>query len=302
MKIRKLFDEKKFVYSFEVFPPKHDYPIDTVYSAIEKLSLLRPDYMSVTYGAAGSMANNRTAEIADRIKNRHGIEALAHLTCIGNSQKDIDRIVRDLKEKNINNVLAMRGDRPEEEDLLGDIFEFGNSQDIIRYIKETSNLGIAAACYPEGHIESKDKSFDIDVLKYKEEAGADFFISQLFLDNNYFYDLLNKAEQKGIKGPIQAGIMPVVNKRQIQKIISLCGATLPEKFIRIIEKYEYDQDSLRDAGIAYALEQIVDLIASGVSGVHLYTMNNPSIAQRINSNMDSILTSVRKEVKVKTLV
>lgn len=299
MKIKDLFDEKNFVYSFEVFPPKHNYPIETVYDTIEGLSELKPDYMSVTYGAAGSMANNRTAEIADRIKNKYGIEALAHLTCIGNRQKDIDKIINDLKEKNINNVLAMRGDRPEEEEGLGQIVEFGNSQDIIRYIKENSDLGIAAACYPEGHIESKDKAFDIDVLKYKEEAGAEFFISQLFLDNNYFYDLLNKAEQKGIRLPIQAGIMPVVNKRQIQKIISLCGATLPEKFIRIIEKYEYDQDSLRDAGIAYALEQIVDLIASGVSGVHLYTMNNPSIAKRINSNMDSILTSVRNEKSLK---
>lgn len=295
MKIRDLFNEKAFVYSFEIFPPRPKYPIETVYNTIRELSKLKPDYISVTYGAAGSIADNRTAEIADLIKNKYDIESLAHLTCIGASKEKMDYILSDLKEKGINNVLALRGDKPEEGNYVGG-FEFSNSQDIIRYIKENSDFGIAAACYPEGHIESKDRNIDIEILKLKEEAGADYFISQLFLDNNYFYDFLDAARQKGVKAPIQAGIMPIINRRQAKKIISLCGATLPKKFIKILDKYEYDEDSLREAGIAYALEQIVDLISSGVSGVHLYTMNNPYVAEKINSNMDCILSSVRQEI------
>lgn len=301
MKIKDLFNKKEFVYSFEVFPPKPHYPIDTIYSTIEELSQLRPDYISVTYGAAGSIANNRTAEIASLIKEKYDVEALAHLTCMGTSKEGMDYILKDLNRKGIRNVLALRGDKPDNIENTGqDRFE--NSQDIIRYIKENSDLGIAAACYPEGHMESKDKNIDIEVLKLKEEAGADYFISQLFLDNNYFYEFLNKAEQKGVKAPIQAGIMPIVNKNQISTIASLCGSKVPEKFLKIINKYEHDKDALRDAGIAYALEQIVDLISSGVDGVHLYTMNNLYIAKKINSNMEFILNSVRGESKLKNLV
>ena len=301
MKIRDLFDKEKLVYSFEVFPPKPDYPIESIYSKIEEMSVLKPDYMSVTYGAAGSTADKRTAEIASLIKNKHGIESLAHLTCIDSTKEEVSKILKDLKERNVNNVLALRGDILEDQELLEGL-NFKNSQDIIRYIKSNSNLGIAAACYPEGHIESKDKSIDIDILKLKEDAGADYFISQLFLDNGYFYDFLDKAEQKGIKSPIQAGIMPVINKRQIEKIVSLCGATLPKKFIKIINKYEHNKDALRDAGIAYALEQIVDLISSGVRGIHLYTMNSPYIAERITTSIDSILLSVKEEDQLRQIL
>lgn len=300
MKIRDLFDNKKLVYSFEVFPPKPDYPIESIYSKIEEMSVLKPDYMSVTYGAAGSVANNRTAEIASLIKNKYGIESLAHLTCIDSSKEEINDILKDLKEKGVSNILALRGDIPKDRELL-DGLNFKNSQDIIRYAKANSDLGIAAACYPEGHIESKDKNIDIEILKLKEEAGADYFISQLFLDNNYFYDFLDKAEQKGVKAPIQAGIMPVINKKQIETIVRLCGATIPKKFIKIINKYEHSKDALRDAGIAYALEQIVDLISSGVRGVHLYTMNSPYIAERITTSIDSILSSVKEEDNIKQL-
>lgn len=294
MKIKQLFENEKIVYSFEVFPPKPDYPIDTIYSTIEELSRLKPDYMSVTYGAGGSISNNRTAEISSLIKNKYGIESLAHLTCVGSSKGQIDYIINDLKEKDVNNILALRGDRIEGKETI-DGLDFKNSQDIIRYAKENSSLGIAAACYPEGHIESKNKSIDIEILKLKEMAGADYFISQLFLDNSYFYDLLDKAEKRGIKSPIQAGIMPVINKKQIERIVSLCGATLPNKFIKIINKYEHNKDALRDAGIAYALEQIVDLVSSGVRGIHLYTMNSPYIAKKITTSIDSILCSVRAE-------
>lgn len=298
MNIRQLFDEKSLVYSFEVFPPKPIYPIDTVFSTIDELSTLNPDYISVTYGAGGGVVNNRTAEISSLIKNKYNIEALAHLTCIGSSEEQMRNILKDLELKGIDNILALRGDIVDNGGTLG---EFKNSQDIISFAKTNSNLGIVAACYPEGHIESIDKNKDIEIMKLKEEAGADYFISQIFLDNNYFYNLLDKAEQKGIKGPIQAGIMPVVNKKQIERIVSLCGTTLPAKFIKIINKYEHDQVALRDAGIAYALEQIVDLISSDVRGVHLYTMNNSYIAKTITKGIDSILKSVNQvQLKVAT--
>lgn len=298
MKIKELFNEKKLVFSFEIFPPKPIYPIDTVYSTIDELSILRPDYISVTYGAGGSITNNRTAEISSIIKNKHNIEPLAHLTCIGSTVEKVKNILNDLESKGVNNILALRGDIIKGGDSVG---EFKNSQDLIRFAKTNSNLGIAAACYPEGHIESKDKSLDIEILKYKEEAGADYFISQTFFDNSYFYDLLNKAEQKGVKLPIQAGVMPVINKKQIERITSLSGATLPEKFIKIINRYEHDKIALRDAGIAYAQEQIVDLISSEVRGVHLYTMNNPYIARTISDGISSIVNSINKSSLDKVL-
>lgn len=295
MKIRKVFDSKELVFSFEVFPPKSDHPIEGIYNTLGELSSLNPDYISVTYGAGGSLQNNRTAEISSLIKNKYNKEALAHLTCIGSSKEQMNFILEDLRKRGINNILALRGDMPE---LGGGVGEFNNSQELIKYIKEHSDFGVAAACYPEGHIEEKDIEKDIEILRLKEEAGADYFITQIFFDNNYFYDYLNKAEQKGIKAPIQAGIMPVINKRQIKRVISLCGATLPSKFIKIINKYEHDEKALREAGIAYALEQIVDLASSGVRGIHLYTMNNPYIAKNITSSIESIVNSINKKAVI----
>lgn len=292
MRIVKLFEEKEFVYSFEIFPPKPVYPIDSVYSTIDELSKLKPDFISVTYGAGGSITNNRTAEIASIIKNKYSIEALAHLTCVNSTKEQINHVINDLKEKGIENILALRGDIIEGGEPLG---IFKNSQDIIRFAKANSDFGISAASYPEGHMESKDKSIDIEILKLKEEAGADHFVSQVFFDNKYFYELLNKAEQKGVKSPIQAGVMPVVNKKQIERIISLSGCSIPEKFIKIINKYEHDKEALRDAGIAFALDQIVDLISSGVKGVHLYTMNNPYIAKIITNSISSIANNVNSK-------
>ena len=288
MKIKNLFDERNLVYSFEIFPPRPNSPIESVYDTIEELSSINPDFISVTYGAGGSTQNNRTAILSSLIKNEHKIESLAHLTCIGATKKNIDIILDELKQNQVENILALRGDIPSTGFVPGD---FSNSQELIRYIKE-KGFGIAAACYPEGHIETKEKDKDIEVLKFKEEAGADYFVTQLFYDNNHFYEFLNKVEQKGIKIPIQAGVMPVINKRQIEKTISLSGATLPNKFIKILNKYEHDKIALRDAGIAFATEQIVDLISSGVRGIHLFTMNNPGIANNITGNIKSLIESV----------
>lgn len=289
MQIKQLFNEKELVVSLEIFPPRANFPIGSVYDTIKDLSDIQPDYISVTYGAGGSSRDNRTLQLSSRIKNKYGIESLAHLTSIGSSKEQIDSILKDLKENKVENILALRGDVPEAGISKGD---FSNSQDLIRYIKASGDFGIAAACYPEGHIETKVKDKDIDILKLKEEAGADYFITQLFYDNNYFYDFLNKVEQKGIKAPIQAGVMPVVNKRQIERTIELSGAVLPNKFLKIINKYEHDKIALRDAGIAYATNQIIDLISSGVRGIHLYTMNNSYIAKTIIGNIESIVTSI----------
>ncbi len=293
MHIKNLFNEKELVYSFEVFPPKVDYPIETIYNTLEDLSDLNPDYISVTYGAGGSLQDNRTAEISSLIKNKYNKESLAHLTCIGSSKKEMNHILDDLKEKGISNILALRGDIPDAS--CGNLGEFTNSQELIRFIKEHSDFGVAAASYPEGHIEEKSIKKEIEIMKLKEAAGADYFITQLFFDNNYFYDFLDKVRQKNIKLPIQAGIMPVINKRQIKRITSLCGSTIPNKFIKILNKYEDDKIALRDAGIAYALEQIVDLASSGVEGIHLYTMNNPYIAKTISENFESILNSINRK-------
>lgn len=292
MKIKKLFKEKNLVYSFEIFPPKEDLPLEKVFNTIEKLSELKPDYISVTYGAGGSTLNNRTSLLSSRIKNNYGIESLAHLTCIGAKRGSIDKILDELKKNNVDNILALRGDIPQGGFVSGD---FINSQDLISHINTKGNFGIGAACYPEGHIETKVKDLDIDILKFKEEVGADYFISQLFFDNNLFYNFLNKVKKKDIKSPIQAGIMPVINKRQIERIVSMCGATLPRKFIRILNKYQHDSIALRDAGIAYATEQIVDLITYGVEGIHLYTMNNTTIANNITENISSLIQSINSK-------
>jgi len=293
MQIKNLFKEKKVVFSFEIFPPKLTSQIETVYNTIKELSVLEPDYMSVTYGAGGNTSNNRTCELSSLIKNEYGIESLAHLTCISSKKEDIDIILKRLQEKGIENVLALRGDLPLDQISPGD---FGYANELIGYIKTNSKLGISAACYPEGHVENNNLNKEVETLKRKINAGAGHFISQLFFDNNYYYNLLNKVDQNSLNVPIQAGIMPVINKKQIERVVSLCGASIPAKFIRIMNKYEHDEVALKDAGIAYALDQIVDLVSSGVNGIHLYTMNNPYVARKITENIGSIINSVNRAV------
>ncbi|MHC1720489.1 MAG: methylenetetrahydrofolate reductase [NAD(P)H] [Clostridiaceae bacterium] len=295
MHIGKLFKEKKVVFSFEIFPPKSTSPIETVYKTIDELSTLTPDYISVTYGAGGNLSNNRTTELTSLVKNKYGIEALAHLTCISSTKENIDRILKELKENGIENVLALRGDLPLNEFTPGD---FRYASELIGYVNENSDFGISAACYPEGHVENstKDIEWELKVLKKKADAGAEHFTTQLFFDNERYYDFLDKAIQKNINIPIQAGIMPVTNKKQIERVVSMCGTAIPNKFIRVMNKYEHDPIALREAGIAFALDQIVDLISSGAAGVHLYTMNNPYVAGKISENIGYILNSLNEAV------
>ena len=289
MKINELFNNKELVFSFEIFPPKVTSPISTVYKTLEELKDLKPDFISVTYGAGGSLTNNRTTELSSVVKEKYGVESVAHLTCISSTKDEIDIILDDLKGHGIENILALRGDIPVGQDPKG---EFNYAYELISHIKKRGDFNILGACYPEGHVRGRDLKEDMMHLKLKEEMGATHFISQLFFDNNYFYDMLEEKDKLGIKSPIQAGIMPVVNKNQIERISSLCGAHIPEKFIKIMNKYEHDKDALREAGIAYAVEQIVDLVSSGVDGIHLYTMNNPYVARRIHDNINTIINSI----------
>ena len=292
MKINEIFENKDLVFSFEIFPPKTTSSVDTIYKTLEELKDLKPDFISVTYGAGGSLVNNRTTELSSLVKEKYGVEAVAHLTCINSTKEEIDYILNDLKAHGIENILALRGDIPEGGVLKGD---FKYAYELISHIKKRGDFNIAAACYPEGHVKGKNLKEDLIHLKLKEESGATHFISQLFFDNNYFYNFLEEKDKLNIKSSIEAGIMPVTNKAQIERLTSLCGVNLPEKFIKIVNKYEYDRVALRDAGIAYAVEQIVDLVSSGVDGIHLYTMNNPYVARKITESISSIINSINKQ-------
>ena len=286
MKIRDLFKDGKTVFSFEIFPPKKDGSIDTVYSTLDELTDLHPDFISVTYGAGGSLPGCSTREIVSIIKEKYHTESIAHLTCINSTKEDIDRIIKEFEQYGIENVLALRGDinpdiTPKE--------DFKHASDLITYMKARSDLSFSGACYPEGHTESDSLDADIENLKRKVDAGADHLISQLFFDNDSFYRFLDKARAAGINVPIEAGIMPCVKAASIKRMVGLCGASLPPKFAKIIARFGDDPDAMRDAGIAYANEQIIDLVSSGVDGIHLYTMNNPYVARKISEGVSSII-------------
>lgn len=269
---------RKTMMSFEIFPPKRNDAVDTIYQTLDALKDLSPDFISVTYGAGGSDNCKATFEIAENIKQRYGIESVAHLPCIGLDKKDVNSLLERLRAANINNILALRGDLPAETVKTGD---FAHASDLISYIKEWGGFHILAACYPEGHLESRSLVEDIQNLKKKVDAGAGQLVSQLFFDNECFYRFQERCELAGIHVPIEAGIMPVTGKKQIERMVSLCGASLPPKFRAILDRYGDSPEALRDAGIAYAIDQIVDLICHGVDGIHLYTMNQPDTARRI---------------------
>ncbi|MGL4989937.1 MAG: methylenetetrahydrofolate reductase [NAD(P)H] [Sarcina sp.] len=292
MKIKDVFDKKQLVFSFEVFPPKVESSIDVIYKTLDELKNLNPDFISVTYGAGGNTNQNRTAEIAGIIKNKYEIEPLAHLTCIGSTHDEIKYILEDLQNKKVENILALRGDIPKGQKVLG---SYRYSDELVKSIDEFGNFNIVGACYPEGY--GKNESIDkhIEMLIRKENAGVSHFISQLFFDNDDFYRFIDLARKKGLNNPIQAGIMPVLNRKQIERIVTMCGAKFPKKFIKIIEKYEHDKIALRDAGIAYAIEQIIDLASSEIDGIHLYTMNNSYVAKRISDSISSIVCSLNSK-------
>ena len=295
MSIKHLFEEKKPILSFEIFPPKPESDISVVYRAIDGLVDLNPDFISVTYGALGTSQGN-TVEMASYIKNHHHKDALAHLTCIGNSRPEIDRTLNQLSASGIENILALRCDRPKGVDPsvergLGD---FNFAKDLVSQIKERDAFSIGAACYPEGHLESPSPEMDILYIKEKVDLGVDFLITQLFLDNEMFYEYFNKLRRNQINIPIVAGILPVLNKKQIARITELSGCSLPPKFRRILEKYESDELALKQAGTAYAIEQIIDLFSWGIDGIHLYTMNRIDTTREIINSIHYIKNHLRR--------
>ncbi len=285
MKIDGLFGQKT-VLSYEVFPPKPTSPVDTIYKTIGELKELNPDFISVTYGAGGGKNNQESFNIA-RVIKEHGISCVAHLPCITMSREDVCEKLAELTDLGVKNVLALRGDMPSDGSAVRGDFKYAS--ELVSFIKENGDFHIIGACYPEGHIECKDKVEDIRNLKTKVDAGVDHLITQLFFDNDYFYSFMERCRIAGIDVPVEAGIMPVTNKRQIERMTTMCGATVPKKFIAMMDKYEDNPTAMRDAGIAYAVDQIVDLIAQGVDGIHLYTMNNPYIARKIHEAVANLL-------------
>lgn len=288
MKIKDKFAVKRPLVSFEIFPPKVNYPVETIYDAIDELYGLNPDFMSVTYGAGGS-TKDKTVEISSYIQNKYNLSSIAHVTCISSSKNEIKNILSSLEENNIQNVLALRGDYPSDASsykIPDDGFK--SSLELIEYFKKKSDLCVGAACYPEKHPDAKDLKSDIDFLKRKTEAGADFLVTQMFFDNELFYDFYDKTQQKNINVPIITGILPLLNKKQIKTIVGLTGNSVPKKLRRILEKYENNPEALHEAGMSFAISQIVDLLSWGVDGVHIYTMNKPSTARKILESITAI--------------
>lgn len=286
MRIPELFKAGKTVLSFEIFPPKKNGSIDTVYKTLDGLADLHPDFISVTYGAGGSAAGCSTREIVSIIKEKYHTESIAHLTCVNSTKADIDRVIGEFRESGIENVLALRGDvNPD----IPPKHEFEHASDLIAYMKERSDLSFSGGCYPEVHPEAASMTEDVLNLKKKVDAGAEHLISQLFFDNNHFYDFVEKARIAGINVPIEAGIMPCVNAKSITRMVQMCGASLPMKFTKLIARYGDNEEAMRDAGIAYAVDQIIDLVANGVQGIHLYTMNNPYVAKKICESVEKVI-------------
>lgn len=291
MEIKSIFKERKPVISFEVFPPKKPSGLEPLYSTISSLKKLNPDFISVTYGAGGG-TKDLTVEIAKAVKHDYQVEALAHLTCVGSTRKNIDDILDLLEESNIRNVLALRGDFPADAAQNTETCEFEFAHELVEYIRKRGGFCIGGACYPEGHVESKDKVKDLLYLKHKIDKGLDFLITQLFFDNELFYSFLEKLALLEVQLPVIAGILPVLNANQIKRIQQLSGCSLPKKFVRILDRYQDNPKALEEAGIAYAAEQIVDLLSYGVDGIHIYTMNRPDAAQSILKSIGNIRESL----------
>lgn len=285
MQLHTLFDGQRPVFSLEIFPPKKNSGVNTIYTTLDSLKTLSPDFISVTYGAGGNTADTSTVQIASHIKNKLGIEPLAHLTCVASTKEQVAQRIQQFKDAGIENVLALRGDINPDVPPAND---FQHASDLAQVVK-AAGFNVVGACYPEGHYENKTLEIDIDNLKYKIDAGVTHLITQLFFDNTLFYRFLDTAAARGVTLPVEAGIMPIVNTRQIERTVALSGASLPPKFTKMISKYDTDGEALFDAGVAYAVEQINDLLAHGVSGIHLYTMNNPKVAQMVYTGVRAAL-------------
>ena len=273
--------EHKHTLSFEVFPPKKEGDFESAFEVMDALGKLSPDFISVTYGAGGSRAG-KTVEIASYVQNTLGIDAVAHMTCVGSRKENLLQVAARLKEHNINYCLALRGDRPKDmSDEQFDARDFAHANDMMAFLKENTNLHMAGACYPEKHFESFSMESDLNNMKRKQDAGAEFFISQLFFDNDYFYSFLEKAEKKGITAPVCAGIMPITSAGQLGTTVTLSGSSIPKALANLIAAYGDNKEDMRKAGIDYAIRQIRDLQENGVNDIHIYAMNKPKTTAEI---------------------
>ena len=285
MKISEL-DNKRKSLSFEIFPPKKDSELKNIDATLEILCELEPDFISVTFGAGGSSNCNRTIELAKKIKRNYHVEPVVHLTCLHYNKAEIDEFAKILKAEGIENILALRGDRNPNLQAKED---FAHASDLISYLKKDNDFCIAGACYPECHPESADRVSELKNLKTKVDAGAEVLLSQLFFDNEQFFQFREDCRIADINVPIVPGIMPVINAAQIKRMVTMCGASFPERFQKIIHKYEDNKEALFDAGMSYALSQIIDLLVSDIDGIHLYTMNNPAVARKICEGIRNII-------------
>lgn len=273
-------------FSFEIFPPRKDDGIEKIYTTLAALAPLRPNFISVTFGAGGSANSKSTLDIASLVKDKYEVPSIVHLPCIHQSKEQILGILDECKKRNLKKILALRGDIVEDKPVSKD-FKFAS--DLVRFIKENGDFEVFAACYPEKHNEAKSVVEDIHNLKTKVDSGVSTLLTQLFFSNDDFYRFKEACELAKIGVPIYAGIMPVANKRQVLKITSISGAKIPPKFAKILQKYENNDEAMINAGIAYAIDQIVDLLTNDVAGIHLYTMNNAYIARRIYEAVHTLL-------------
>ena len=290
MKIINLLTQEKLSLSFEVFPPKTETNFESVKVATEEIAKLHPAFMSVTYGAGGG-TSKYTLDIAKNIKEMHGVPTLAHLTCVSSSKEMVQQKIEEIKAAGIQNVMALRGDIPK--DLIGadrSHWDYQHAIDLIRELKEANpDFCIGGACYPEIHPESANQKEDIKWLKEKVDAGCDFLTTQMFFDNNLLYNFLYKIREAGITVPIVPGIMPITNANQVARSIQLSGSFMPQRFKSLVDKFGNDPAAMKQAGIAYATDQIIDLYANGIKAVHVYSMNKPEVAEKIQNNLSDII-------------
>ena len=290
MKLTEIFNSDKLSLSFEVFPPKTDSNFESVKHATEEIAKLKPSFMSVTYGAGGG-TSRYALDIAKNIKEAYGVPTLAHLTCVSSNKENVRRKIEEIKEAGIENIMALRGDlTPELMNTDRSKWDYRYAIDLVRDIKSIDeNFCIGAACYPEIHPESKDQNEDIKHLKEKVDAGVSFLTTQMFFDNNLLYNFLYKIREKGITVPVIPGVMPITNANQVERAITLSGSFMPQRFKSLVDKFGHSPKAMKQAGIVYATDQIIDLFANGVKNVHVYSMNKPDVAEKILENLSNIL-------------
>lgn len=290
MKISELLADGKLSLSFEVFPPKTESNFESVKEATEEIAKLRPSFMSVTYGAGGG-TGKYTLDIARNIKERYGVPSIAHLTCVSSTKETVEERISDFKNAGIQNIMALRGDIPKE--LVGadrSGWDYKHAVELVRELKSSGyDFCIGGACYPEIHPESENQREDIKHLKEKVDAGCDFLTTQMFFDNNLLYNFLYKIREAGITVPVIPGIMPITNGNQVDRAMKLSGSFMPQRFKSLVDKFGTSALAMKQAGIAYATDQIIDLYANGITHVHVYSMNKPDVAEKINNNLSDIL-------------